>query len=155
MPKSAVFPYGIALKESGAVDIFPAAEVQTRSRDGAWLSLFFVVDSGAAFSALPKSDAPVLGVDLEKCLPVVVGGVAGEPIRGWRHTRLVRIAGNNVVIPMVFIDREDAPRVLGREGVFDLFTVIFDESRRRSGFLGESTRERRIVSRVLDGVKSK
>jgi len=40
MPNSFVFLYGITLKENGAIDTIPVAEVGFRDKRGDWLSLF-------------------------------------------------------------------------------------------------------------------
>ncbi len=70
-------------------------------------------------------------------------------------TLRVKIAGNNLVLPVVFLESETAPRVLGREGLFNAFTIVFDEHRQRSGLLGEGTKEQHKVGKILDGSKSK
>lgn len=157
MPKSAVFPYGITLREGGAVSVFPVVEVLFPA-DGIQkerVSLLFVVDSGATISAMPKSDADVFGIELGEGSLVTVGGIGGELIRGRQRSVMVRIADNTLLIPMVFLDDDAAPRILGREGVFDHFTIVFDEHRQRSGFLREGTDEERKVKEVLDRLETK
>jgi hypothetical protein len=44
----------------------------------------------------------------------------------------------------VFIDHPDVPRILGRDGVFSRFIIMFGEMRRRVAFLG-STADRDAV----------
>lgn len=151
MPRNAfVFPYGITLREGGSIEAFPAAEVAFRNQDGEWLSLIFVIDSGATISALPKSDAAVFGINPEDGAPLAITGVAGETIRAWRHELSVRLGNIALRLPLTFLDTTAAPRVLGREGVFDRFSVVFEEERRRSGFLEKATPHARRIRKILD-----
>lgn len=149
MPRSAVFPYGITLREGGRIELFPAAEVSFRTPHGEWTTLFLIVDSGATISALPKTDAAVFGIAAEGGTPVAVSGMGQEPLRGWQHILKVRLGGTALHLPIVFIENESIPRVLGRAGIFGRFLVIFDEQRRRSGFMGERTPEARQLRKVL------
>lgn len=149
---SHLFPYGITLKEGGKIALFPAAEVALRAKEGEYLSLFLVIDSGATISALPKSDASMLGIVAENGMPIVVGGIEGKPIPGWRHTLSIKLGDEEIKIPFMFLDTDDAPRVLGREGIFDRFSIVFEESKRRTGFLTEGARETIDVTKILDAV---
>ena len=74
-------------------------------------------------------------------------------IDGWQHEVVVRLGDAELHLPIVFLDQQSSPRVLGREGVFDRFTVIFEEMKQRSGFL--QGRESQSVSRALDIIKKK
>lgn len=152
MSKSAVFPYGITLREGGTIDIFPAAEVQIQSKEGDLLSVFLLVDSGAALSALPRSDASFLGIELEKGDIMYVGGVSGLPIKGWRHNINIRLGDNEMILPFVLLDSPNAPRVLGRAGLFEKFSVVFEESSKRSGFLECGSKEADTVNKVLSKI---
>lgn len=149
MPKSAVFPYGIALQEGGRINVFPAAGVTFFTRAGETLSLILIIDSGAAVSALPKSDALFLGIVAEGGVPVTISGVSGENIRGWQHIISIRLGKEALEIPIVFLDHEFAPRVLGREGIFENFILVFEEKKHRTGFIKEATREAKTIQKVL------
>lgn len=141
MSKPAVFPYGIILKEGGVVHTFPAVEVSFKAKGGGRVSLFLLLDSGAALSALPKSDAVFLGVVAEHGAPMRISGVSGKPIKGWRHRLTIRLAGEDFVLPVVFLDNAGAPRVLGRAEVFDRFTIVFEERAHRSVFVPTDSQE--------------
>lgn len=149
-----VFPYGVALREGGRIDVFPAAEVRFPSPDGKWISLLLIVDSGASISALPINDARPLGINAATGTPMVVAGIAGKPVRGWRHELHVRLGPERLRLPVVLLDDATAPRVLGRAGLFERTTVVFEESSRRSGFLGRHTKGACTVRRVLDQAAS-
>lgn len=154
MSKSTVFPYGITLKKGGKIDIFPAVEALFPSKDGEYFSLFLLVDSGAAISALPKSDALAIGFDAEKGDRISIGGIGNEFIHGWIHELNVKIVEENMILPIAFLDSE-CPRILGRAGIFERFTIIFEESKRRSGFLSQRSREARSIQKLLDNIFKK
>src|SRR3989344_6822437 len=127
MRKSCLFSYGITLQDSGDVTMFPAVEVCFQHNKG-WVPAFLLIDSGATISALPKSDALVLGVVAEQGTHMAVKGIGGAPVSGWRHNIRVKLGENILKIPLVFLDELQAPRVLGRAGIFE---KIFDSKSTR------------------------
>lgn len=149
MSKSSVFPYGITLREGGTIDVFPMAEVKIQSKEGEWLSLFLLVDSGAALSALPKSDASFFGINFEKDKIIYITGIGSQPIKGWQHNLTISFGGNMMSLPFVFLDNPNAPRILGRAGLFEKFSVVFEERSKRSGFLESGSKEAGAVSKIL------
>ena len=152
MPKSVIFPYGIKLREGGTLDLFPAAEVGFWSQDGQWLTLILVVDSGATISVLPKTDSSVFGIDAVKGKPIAITGISSETLSGWQHTVNAKFGANVIRLPVVFLDHDSAPRVLGRAGVFNRFAVVFDEKNRRTGLLAAGTKEYRTIRKALDAL---
>jgi hypothetical protein len=145
-----VFPYGITLREGGVLDTFPAAEISFFSQTGEQFSLFLLIDSGATISALPASDAPTLGVNKNEGTPMRIAGIDGKTMEGWRHEVKIGIGGTILSIPFVFLENKEAPRILGREGVFDRFCVLLQEAKRRTGVVRNNTKESRVIDRVLD-----
>ena len=146
-----VFPYGITLREGGAVNVFPAAEVTFRVGKNERLTLFFIVDSGATISALPKSDAPMLGIDARSGILTNISGIGGNPVIGWLHEVVVGLGKHNLKLPIVFFDHSETPRVLGRAGLFNRYTIIFEEAKHRSSFVGNSTKESREIAKIVNG----
>ena len=55
-------------------------------------------------------------------------------------------------LPVVFLDSDTAPRILGRSGIFDQFLVVFEERNRRSGFVASGTKEEKIIQTTLDQI---
>jgi len=154
MSKSYVFPYGIALREDAKISISPVAEVGFLNKEGDWLSLFLLIDSGATISALPRSDASVFGIDVEKGTPIIITGIGKESLAGWQHSVKIRFGQEVVSIPIVFLENDSAPRVLGRKGIFGYYTIIFEEKKGRSAFFGVSSREARSISKVIDKIST-
>ena len=149
---SQVFPYGIMLQEGGKVALFPAAEVTFPAPDGERVSLFLIIDSGATISALPSSDATIFGVQADRGVPITVAGITGEPLYGWRHEIQVKLGDEEILLPVVLLDSPYAPRVLGREGIFERFMIVFDEARCRSGFIDENTKEGNRIREIVGGI---
>ena len=152
---SSVFPYGIHFSEDGLIRVDPVAHVRiSPKKGGVWWPFFLLIDSGATISALPKSDAEALGVTLTEGKKLVISGVGGEPVVGWQHALFVKFMESSTVfsVPFVFLDNPKAPRILGREGVFEKFTFVFEEDNRRSGVLQTGSRESKSVSVTLDKI---
>jgi hypothetical protein len=77
--------------------------------------------------ALPNSDAAMLGVELKTGVPAMGRGISNKPLHGWRHQIVMRLKENQFEIPMILLNSDAAPRVLGREGVFEHFIVTLEE----------------------------
>lgn len=153
MPNEAlVFPYGITMLESGGVKVAPVAKIEFQTSNGDWRPAFLIIDSGATISALPKTDAEMLGVRAEDGIKFLVSSIGNEKIEGWKHLLLIKLGSSLLKVPFIFLNSSFAPRVLGRENVFDHFTIIFEEQKRRSGFLASKSKESRAISGVLDKV---
>jgi hypothetical protein len=150
MSSTLVFPYGITIEENGHLHLFPAAEVGFPSKDGGWFTLFLLVDSGAVTSALPKHDASAFGVDPETGRERVIAGIEGVAMKGWEHVVRIRLGDELLDIPLLFVDSDKAPRVLGCEGIFDRFTIVFEEAKRRTGFLGTGSQQAQTTQELLN-----
>lgn len=143
-----VFPYGIRFQEDGRVEVFPAVEADIVGRRGRGIRATFHLDSGATTSILPGSDAAVLGLGASEGKRIAVRGIAGEPLMGRHSSIVIRLNEKKLRIPIIFIESVSVPRILGREGVFPLFGIIFDEAKRRSAFL-EASKERRKIDALF------
>lgn len=145
-----IFPYGIKLEDNGLIQSFPAMEIFLPYKDGGLLSFIFLIDSGASISALPKSDAPALGIDYKKGGKIFVSGINGEPITAFRHKINAVFKNETVKLPLLFMSNDNAPRVLGREGIFNKFTIVFEEENQRSGFIKKTAKHAGEIKKILD-----
>jgi len=143
-----VFPYGIRFQEDGRVEIFPMAELDILGKDHAGIRAAFHIDSGATTSALPASDGEALGLLVEKGKEVRVRGILGDTQKGYMHEVTVRFAERAFRIPVIFVQDAAMPRILGRQGVFSRFAILFDEAKRRTAFL-EAKMERKTIDELL------
>jgi hypothetical protein len=75
---------------------------------------------------------------------MLVKGVSGEFLTGYRHTVRVYLGDGTRKIPVVFVEHPHAPAIVGREGVFTSFAIVFDEPRRRVAFLDGNTERKAI-----------
>ena len=91
-------------------------------------------------------------LEAEKGVLTMVTGIGSEMIQGWKHELPIMLHQEQLTIPVVFLDNEFAPRILGREGVFDRFCVLFQETNRRTGVISNNTKESRAIDRVLDTI---
>lgn len=153
MPRSSscIFPYQAKLHSNGKIETFPTAELTVKKNNKVRASLFCVIDSGATISVVPKTDAELFGKKAEDGMPFAASGISGVA-RGWQHTVRAYLNNTPLTFPLVFLDDEYAPRVLGREGVFPKFTIVFEEAKRRSAFLSKTKKETRAVGTILDSL---
>jgi hypothetical protein len=87
----------------------------------------------------------MLGVELKTGVPAMGRGISNKPLHGWRHQIVMRLKENQFEIPMILLNSDAAPRVLGREGVFEHFIVTLEEGQHRSGVLGIGTPEAKEI----------
>ena len=121
-----VVPYGIRLGAQGEIETVPIVHARLRSPQGSEISAILIIDSGATISLLSSADADVLGVDLKSGKRVSVRGVTGHEIIGYRHSLPMVVEGFILKrVPIIFSEHPDAPRVLGRAGVFNHFGLLF------------------------------
>lgn len=142
-----IFPYGIRFQEDGKLDIFPVAEVSILGERSEGIRAMFLLDSGATTSILPIGDADALGIKINKNVQMVVRGFSGEEAIGYKHVVSIALNGTQLKIPVIFVDAA-VPRVLGREGIFAKFSIIFDESARRTGFFN-APREKKMMNKLF------
>jgi hypothetical protein len=152
MSKSIRFSYGITMTESKQLAVFPVARVIIRTKQNEELALIMLIDSGATVSALPKSIATLLGINLKKGKPLRIFGVGGKSIRAWQHSIPIRIGIHGIELPVAFLNSSNSPRVLGREGIFDNFTIVFEESRRQSALLETNSSEAKSLQSAISQI---
>lgn len=144
-----IVPYGIRIGAEGRIETWPIVHVQARAEEGDEVPLILVIDSGATTTLLPSIDAEALGVVFESGKRILVRGISGDALTGYRHHIALRIEGLLLPsVPVIFAEPRNVPRVLGREGVFSHLAIVFDEAKHRVGLLLEH-QERRAIDRFL------
>lgn len=143
------FPYGIRFREDTRVEVFPAVELAVHGKKGKGIAAVFHIDSGATTSALPTIDADALGINLLEGKRTIVRGVSDKGLIGYRHTVTIAFRNTKLKVPVIFAPLSSFPRILGREGVFDRFGIIFDEARQRTGFL-DARKERKAIDSLFN-----
>ncbi len=142
-----VCPYGVRFQEDGRVETFPAAEISILGRGGRGLHAAFHIDSGATVSILPASDAAALGIRLSRGKRMIIRGIGDSFFNGYRHAVAFQFNGRSIKAPAVFVEHAAAPRILGRAGIFPRFVILFDEAKRRTGWL--DGKERKAVDFIF------
>lgn len=91
-----------------------------------------LIDSGAADCLFHRSIGEALGIDVESGKPKDYTGIARQSVVGYVHQIELRVQGMSewVKIQAAFIDDQVIP-LLGQEGFFDSFQVVFERYRGR------------------------
>ncbi len=111
----------------------PVASVQIRSAKGEWFHTLMYVDSGADLSLIPRDFGKLLGMNLNQNRGSIAG-VSGAQLGVSVQSTGVRI-GNTVIEAKIAIAmKNDVPYLLGRDSIFRLFRIVFEEYRSRVRF---------------------
>jgi len=82
---------------------------------------------------VPSDFGKVLGMDLTRDV-ALVSGVAGSPLRVSVQEAEVGISGQVLRAKIAVAARNDVPYLLGRQGVFRFFRIVFEEYKARVRF---------------------
>jgi len=108
----------------------PEIKLKVKKDSGGYTDITFLLDSGAVVSTLPVSYAKTLAKDIEQAQRIVLRGFGDKRTFGYMSTMDLVIKDQEYNIPVVFSEGELDKKILGRNGFFDLFTVIFDHKDR-------------------------
>lgn len=97
-------------------------------QNGNELPLFWLVDSGATETLLPRRIGERLGIDIESGERVEFEGVGGAAI-GYRHKVMLRLAGerNEYEIACAFSELPNMGGLLGERGFFENYKITFEK----------------------------
>lgn len=123
-------PYQQTLYKHFGNAINPQITIPVKTITG-YREMEFLIDSGAVVSALPKTLAEDLGVDLTELPRITIEGFAGQKTFAYRGEFVIKIGKEEVVIPVVFSESPQANNILGRIGFFDQFNITFDAESQR------------------------
>lgn len=84
------------------------------------------VDSGADLTLVPRDFGKLLRLDLKQNRGVVAG-IGGTQLQVSLHTAEVRVGSSVARARIAVALRNDVPYLLGREGLFRLFRITFQE----------------------------
>jgi len=116
------FPY----KQNSKGDFFPVIDLYIAyTKD--FERTYALIDSGATISIFTQDIAQKLNLPINKGEEIYLGGVGGR-IKGYMHKMKVKLANQNLIIPVVFsYEYFVSFNLLGRESVFKNFKIIFEE----------------------------
>ncbi|MEK7560825.1 MAG: hypothetical protein AAB539_02600 [Patescibacteria group bacterium] len=144
-----VLPYGIRFREDGRLETFPIAEIILFGRDKKEVGGVYLIDSGATTSIAPAHDAVLLNIPLSRGRKTIIRGIGETHFSGYRHIVSCAIGAIICKIPIVFIEDPTTPRILGREGFFGNFGILFDEGKHRIALL-EVQEERNRINAIFN-----
>lgn len=118
-------PYQQTLYKHFGNAINPQVKLPVKTITG-YKEMEFLIDSGAVVSALPKTLAEDLGVELTELPRITIEGFAGQKTFAYQGEFVIKIGREEVPIPVVFSENPQANNILGRIGFFDQFNITFD-----------------------------
>ena len=141
--KKYIFPYGFKLSlEKGEVKTFPVINLGLiKKSSNEEFSFLVLADSGAEVSLFTKSDAELLGLPLKTGKKIDIGTVSGDKFSAFLHPVIIKIREERFKINIAFSEKDDTPRVLGRNPIFSYFFVIFDDKSKNTVFIPRESKD--------------
>lgn len=122
-------PYKNTLYESFGFVQEPKVTMPLKTTSG-YMDTTFLLDSGAVVSTLPLQAAKDTGVDLSKAKRITLQGFSGVPAFAYLDKITIKIGATDVELPATFTESNATTYILGRKGLFDDFTINFDNVQR-------------------------
>ena len=120
------------MPNSNSKNLYPLAKITLEYEDKRRI-IWPIIDSGANVSIFPKTLGDDLGIDFE-CDPEPVDGVLGTFL-GYSHYINIVVGDCKVPIRAFFFIQGEPYPLLGREGVFNRFDVMFQERLKKVTFI--------------------
>lgn len=101
------------------------------------LSVFAMLDSGSDLTVIPLEVAEELGLELKD--ENEISGISKKPVKAKESSVVIEFGKGHEIysfrVPvLVPIEAEDMPIIIGREGFFNQFKIIFNEQRKEIEF---------------------
>lgn len=128
--KSVSFPYETKSSSVFKVTKRPVAEVSFLSPGrNRWIRYTMIVDTGADYTVFPLKVARDLAINHEnECKQYFTRGIGGsEKVFIYKKKILMKIGDWEKKVPIGFLERDDLPPLLGRQGCLDIFDVLFSK----------------------------
>ena len=132
--KRYIFPYGFRLYlKKRKVISFPAITLSlVKKNSNEEFSFLVLIDSGAEISLFTKSDAELLEISVREGEKIEVGSVTGDRFSAFLHPVVMKIGDERLKLRVAFSERNDTPRILGRNPFFSHFFIIFDNKKQNT-----------------------
>jgi len=94
-----------------------------------WYEVWMIVDSGADYTLLPINFVERLKINLKKeCQLFKTAGIGGEEKVYLKKDLNVKIGNWERTVPVGFLDKDNIPPLLGRQGFLETFEVLFSSN---------------------------
>lgn len=122
-------PYKNTLYESFGFVQEPKVTMPLKTTKG-YVNTTFLLDSGAVVSTLPLQAAQDTGIDLSQAKRITLQGFSGVPSFAYLAKITIKIGNTDFEFPATFTESNSTTYILGRKGLFDDFTINFDNVNR-------------------------
>lgn len=122
-------PYKNTLYENFGFVQDPKVTVPLKTTSG-YVDTTFLLDSGAVVTTMPLQAAQDTGVDLAKAKRITLQGFSGVPAFAYLDKVTIMIGENEYEFPATFTESNATSYILGRKGLFDDFSIMFDHEQR-------------------------
>ena len=121
-----VFRYKSEIGPKGRVVKRPVADVHLKTSKGNWIEFHPYIDSGADVTLIPLSLGKLIGFILDEEKIEQIGGIRGS-IPVLYQEGQIRLGSEILNTKIAWALTDEVPPLLGREGVFDEFKIIFKQ----------------------------
>jgi len=127
---SFAFPYKFR-KFDNVVIPYPEVTVSLKTFNGNQ-QFSFILDTGADITTMPSYMIQVLQIDPTKLAKSYSHGINSDPVSTRNASVIATIGATTFQLPVSFIDNNSLPFLLGKEGLFDQFNIVFDNDRKET-----------------------
>lgn len=129
---SSNFPYQYGYIDNRKIP-YPLVPVELNTIRGS-RSYAFIMDTGADDSTLPHYMMQLLDVDKKSLKQSTAQGVGKILVKTWEGEITITFCSQTFSLPCSFTDNDKTPLLLGKEGIFDRFNLIFDNDKQMTVF---------------------
>ncbi len=122
-------PYKNTLYENFGFVQDPRVTLPMKTVEG-YAKTTFLLDSGAVVSTMPLQAAHDTGVDLSRAKRITLQGFSGVPSFAYLDKITVKIGDSDYELPASFTESSSTTYILGRKGLFDDYSIMFDHEER-------------------------
>lgn len=126
------FPYQYGFYDNRKIP-YPIVTIQLYTTRGV-RNFSCIMDTGADTLTLPKYIMKLLGIDDKSLRESYSQGIGKRLVRTWEGKIMINFCGKKMSVYCSFTDNNKTPLLLGKENVFDLFNVAFDNDHQTTIF---------------------
>lgn len=128
------FPFEYDSVEGLGRLFYPMVRLSILTLNG-WITLKFLVDTGADITTVPEHLLPILGLNKSKLTVSWAKGVGGIRVKTWDTKLSLKFGSEELTISTSIVDTKDkfTPLLLGRKDIFeDKFSLLLDSKHKKT-----------------------